>query len=310
MKSYSGEYNSHYLRSSYEYIFCKILETKNIKYDVETITYELDARSYTPDFFIYDDENKLIEVIEIRGYKLDIEERIRDTQELQTLLGDEIKVSLITDLDLKRICKDLNLSFYALEKEWKDSPESSFGGFAGQRNPMYNHVHSESTRELISKGVKKKCEDPEHVKKVVAGMLEYCRENNYDFLRGERVDRVVFKCPVCGNEKMILPSENRYRKYCSLKCFHIIRGQEQKGAFKKSRLERDKELKKFMLSWCDNNKEIVRRAKFNSVLTDLEDLFNSVREEFEIIDFRPMIGSFGVKNRKEFLKILKDYVSE
>ena len=310
MKSYSGEYNSHYLRSSYEYIFAKILEKQNIKYDVETITYELEDRSYTPDFFIYDDNDKLIEIVEIRGYKLDIQERIKDTQELQSFLGDNVKVSLITDLDMKRICKNNNLSFYKLEKEWKDNANSSTDGFAGSRNPMYNRVHSEETRKLISKGVKKKCEDPNHVKKVVAGMLEYCRATNYDFLRGERVDRVTLICPICGKGKQVLPSEAKKRIFCSRKCAHIDQAEKQKGTKKASTTERNIELKKFILSWCDNNKDIVVKTKFNQVLTCLEDLFNKVEKEFGILDFRTVINAFDTNSKKEFLKILKAHVSE
>ena len=38
MKSYSGFYNGHFLRSAYEYIYCKILESQNLKYKVEEVT--------------------------------------------------------------------------------------------------------------------------------------------------------------------------------------------------------------------------------------------------------------------------------
>ena len=35
-----------------------------------------------------------------------------------------------------------------------------------------------------------------------------------------KVDRVLFVCLVCNKSKLILPSENKRKKYCSLKCAH------------------------------------------------------------------------------------------
>lgn len=75
---YKGYYKGYLIKSSYEYIFCKILEKNNIVYKYEEKTYDLKDCSYTPDFFIYNDKNILTSIIEIKsGNKQKIEESIK-----------------------------------------------------------------------------------------------------------------------------------------------------------------------------------------------------------------------------------------
>ena len=51
-------------------------------------------------------------------------------------------------------------------------------------------------------------------------------------------------------------------------------------------------------------------TKFNQILVGLDDLFKEITVEFKILDFRTVIRSFDTRSKKEFLKILKDYVSK
>ena len=44
--SYCGYYKNMYLRSSYEYVFCKILEYRNINYKIEVESYYLENGKY------------------------------------------------------------------------------------------------------------------------------------------------------------------------------------------------------------------------------------------------------------------------
>ena len=58
-----------WLRSSYEYIFAKCLNENKIIWDSEVEYLEInDGKKYLPDFFIYDKDNNLINLIEIKGY--------------------------------------------------------------------------------------------------------------------------------------------------------------------------------------------------------------------------------------------------
>lgn len=57
-----------WLRSSWEYIYAKWLDKNNYKWDVEYQTYLIGDKKYRPDFFIFDEHNNIIKIIEIKGY--------------------------------------------------------------------------------------------------------------------------------------------------------------------------------------------------------------------------------------------------
>lgn len=57
-----------WLRSSWEYIYAKWLDEQNIKWDVECITFNLNDITYRPDFFIFDEQNNIIKIVEVKGY--------------------------------------------------------------------------------------------------------------------------------------------------------------------------------------------------------------------------------------------------
>lgn len=311
MKSYSGEYNGHYLRSSYEYIFANILEKQNIKYDVETITYELEDYRYTPDFFIYNENNELVEVVEIRGHRLNIEERIKDTKLLQELLGENVKVSLITEVDLKKICKEIGLKYNTLKNEWRTNPENTINDYNGWKNPMFNKVQKESTKKLISLKAKERCNSsPDYGYNLAKTMIEYNRSVNFDFLRCEKSKRVTINCLNCGKPITITEARAKRQKYCTSKCGTIHTSKMMKDIPHPNRIERDEKLKSFVLDWCGHNKEIVLNTKMNSISSTLSDLYEGIKNEFNVIDHRTITQAFGTKSRKEFLKILKAHVSE
>lgn len=58
-----------WLRSTYEYAFAIWLDYHKLKWDVEVKQYHLkDDTSYRPDFFIFDDNDNIVKIIEIKGY--------------------------------------------------------------------------------------------------------------------------------------------------------------------------------------------------------------------------------------------------
>ena len=83
-----------WLRSSWEYIYAKWLNAHNIKWDVECKTFNLSKESYRPDFFIYDDNNNLISIVEVKGYW---KNRLQKYYELKET-HPELNLSLITDI--------------------------------------------------------------------------------------------------------------------------------------------------------------------------------------------------------------------
>lgn len=83
-----------WLRSSWEFIYAKWLNAHNIKWDVECKTFNLGKESYRPDFFIYNDDNDLVSIVEVKGYW---KNRLHKYYELQQQYP-ELNLSLITNI--------------------------------------------------------------------------------------------------------------------------------------------------------------------------------------------------------------------
>ena len=96
-----------WLRSTWEYIYAKWLNAHNIKWDVECKTFILSKESYRPDFFIFDDENNLISIVEVKGFW---KNRLHKYYELREL-HPELNLSLITDISsyTENYKKDINV---------------------------------------------------------------------------------------------------------------------------------------------------------------------------------------------------------
>jgi|ERR1035437_2616243 hypothetical protein len=88
-----------WLRSSWEYIYAKWLDEKNIIWDVECKTYKLSNNHwYRPDFFIFNNltELKIIKIIEIKGFWKD---KVYKYEELKKQLAEiDLPMILITDI--------------------------------------------------------------------------------------------------------------------------------------------------------------------------------------------------------------------
>ena len=83
-----------WLRSSWEYIYAKWLNSHNIKWDVECKTFKLSEETYRPDFFIYDNNDNLVSIVEVKGFW---QNRLHKYYELKESYP-ELNLSLITDI--------------------------------------------------------------------------------------------------------------------------------------------------------------------------------------------------------------------
>lgn len=57
-----------WLRSTWEYIFAQWLDRTGHIWDTEVTHYEIKDSTYRPDFFIYDENENLTKIIELKGY--------------------------------------------------------------------------------------------------------------------------------------------------------------------------------------------------------------------------------------------------
>lgn len=74
----------------------------------------------------------------------------------------------------------------------------------GDDHPAYGNIHTDETKDIISETNRERV------------WTDEMREN----MTGERVERIVKFCLICGDEFKVLPSDAD-RKYCSTKCANI-----------------------------------------------------------------------------------------
>lgn len=108
-----------WLRSTYEYIYAKWLDNKNIFWDVECFLLKTtDGQNYRPDFFIFDDNLQTIKyIVEIKGY-YDKYNRLKHENcicDFEIILVDNIKNYLLNNTteakerEAWRTCRIMNL---------------------------------------------------------------------------------------------------------------------------------------------------------------------------------------------------------
>ena len=77
---YCGFHNNSYLRSSYEYVYCRILEEQGISYKVEEKVYDLGYRKYIPDFTLYNSKGEIFKLVEIKSSRAAELKRAKEAQ--------------------------------------------------------------------------------------------------------------------------------------------------------------------------------------------------------------------------------------
>jgi endogenous inhibitor of DNA gyrase (YacG/DUF329 family) len=213
VRGYSGFYKENYLRSSYEYVYCKILEKKQLKYKVEEIKYDLQNTSYIPDFHIYDNENKLVEIVEIKSNnQIEINKTIKKIDELKKIVNVPVKIYLLKDL--KKECEKLNLQINDLISYWINN--SVGNPMDNIKNPMFGKHHREESKKLISKLALKRCESKEYRDKISKGLIQFKKNGNVSYRPQKTIERIISNCIKCNDEfeKMI----TSFQIYCSNKC--------------------------------------------------------------------------------------------
>lgn len=206
--SYCGYYNELYLRSSYEYVFCKILEKQNIIFKMEEERYLLpNGKYYIPDFFIYDNNNKLIKIVEIKGEAKSLAKKgYENIEMLKKLVNVECEIYFLNDL--LKFEKELKLDIYKLIEEWKIN-----------NNSNDRLIKSKKVKEAIGLTTKKRMDNPEW-KKYWKNKIKESSKNWSFKLKGERIERTIKHCPVCSKEFKIIPSKNK--TCCSRACSGIF----------------------------------------------------------------------------------------
>lgn len=136
--------------------------------------------------------------------------------------------------------------------------------------------------------------------------IEMCKENKETFI-----------CPICGKSISLCKYEIKNKQYCSMECM-IQSGASREYARKASNVaaiksreiynKKRKEIAEFVYSWCNANKEIILSCPLNKISTHLYQLMNIINEKYDLKDIRSLYPCFNVKNSKDLVNCLKNYV--
>lgn len=303
---YTGFYNNFFLRSSYEYIYCKILEKLNLDYTVEEYSYKLeDGSQYKPDFHIYKNK-KLIKIVEIKSSKPTDLLKAKNKIEL---LSKQINIPIIIleFKDLNILCKELELHIYSLFKEWKDI---SIGRNIneGNLNPMYNKKQSENTKKLIGEKCKQRNLDINYRNNTKEKLINYYKNGGKAV--GPPRKRKLLICPICNESFEVIQSSNQI--YCSNQCLlkeiTLKANNSTRNRFNKlhNNLKQDLFLK------FKDNINLLESKKRNKIYSLVKEVFKEYNIKdirvFKFLFLKSHLGSFdSLYNafNKEFYNYLK-----
>lgn len=301
---YCGFHNENYLRSSYEYVYCKILEKLDIDYTIEEQIYDLKDRNYIPDFHLYDKGGKLIKVVEIKSSKPEeLEKAEKAKSSMKELFNIDCEIFQYSDLIKK--CNDLNLNFNELSNYWKENSEGR-NIMSGKLNPMYGKKHSEETLSKISKSSLERWEDDEFRKELSDKRKEYFKnpENRKkasdlkkEYYKNKRAElqieeTKIIECNNCG-KKIEVRYNDRKEKYCSREC-SIVNA---------TKIANDK-VRENNKKFHDSIRLELYELFLNKDKTDINDLLKSKKRNLIYKDVKKVLLNNNLKDIRNFKFII------
>jgi hypothetical protein len=306
-RGYAGFYKGHYLRSSYEYAYAKYLDYNSIPWSYEDEIFDLGYKVYKPDFFFYDQNNRLIKIVEIKSRNKEAKENAKKA--LKTIEEKyNIECELVSYEELREIYKELPFSLTSTLNEWIESKETTINKAAyGELNGHYNIKHSEDAKRKIG----------EHTKKLWASdsiakqkMLEGLRKSGLSQKGKIKTPREMRKCKQCNQEFQVLITSPQI--FCSRSCAGKEAMKKATESYVEKRINIHKEIKKYIIQWSKVNKSIVLETPLNKIKTTIKPLTNDIQEQFGVKDFRVISKAvFGEdRGRKELIKFMKSVCNE
>lgn len=310
IRGYSGVYKGYYLKSSYEYVMAVILDHDDINWRYEEQDFDLGMRVYRPDFFLYNTENKLYKVIEVKS---NISEEIQKGEETTKLLKElyGIPAEVILRKDLSKMCKERGLKITKLIENWKNMPEVKTNfDYSGKNNPHFGMKHSELTKKKIGERTRQRIkENPEPY---LNGLLKGAETMKRKLAGIEKTPREIRKCEYCGKSMRVLITSKQ--RYCSPTCS----GNDNYKLGLKKQAEntnkRRKKIKEFIIKWTLDNKDLVLKTPYNKITTNLKEMFDEIDREFGV-NSRNGYAARSVSDgkstsRKQLLDFMKELVRD
>lgn len=300
LRGYSGYYKNVYLRSSLEFAYAYYLDYKNIKWKYEYATYKLDGEQYKPDFFIFDDNDNLVRIVEIKA-KENKKDGLNKINKFKKLYN--VPIVLIDYHDILKIYQlEMPIRYHKAKeifiKEYNAVLKEQ--DMNGELNPMYGLKQSDKTKKLIGDKCRERFKNEDYKNKFKKTISNRTYKKGY--IKVPREKRI---CPTCGKEFVEIITSKQ--KHCSRQCNKNAIAYATE-VFKQQYEEHRIEVEKEIFEWTKNNRDLVLSTKFNKINSTLKDLYKMLYEKYDIKDERSVSKILKTTSRKEFLKILKEYL--
>jgi endogenous inhibitor of DNA gyrase (YacG/DUF329 family) len=312
VKGYNGYYKGIYLRSFLEFSYAYYLDQKKTKWKYEVEIFELKNVRYKPDFFIYNENGELTKIVEVKGegnLKTGLE-KVNAFKEFYP----KIEIEILTYKDLVKLYQsEMPIRLNRAKKIWLTEYKAEMKTeVSGKNNPMYEHNHSEKTKNLISEKAKERWTD----KSYKEHMIKSFQNRNYNWLRHDKSERMIASCPNCNT--LFTKTIASKKVFCCKECFYINHKsflEEQRKIGNqirvKQRKENDNNIKHFIIKWANENAYVFKDVKLNRIQEILNPMYEEIEKQFGVKDKRSISKAiFGQdKGRKEMVIFLKNLVS-
>jgi len=306
-RGYAGFYKEHYLRSSYEYAYAKYLDYHSIPWSYEDKVFDLGYKLYKPDFFFYDQNGKIIKIVEIKSR----DKKAKDNA-LKALSVIESKHNIPCELvsyeELLSLYSDLPFSLTATITEWINSKDTTISKAAyGSLNGHFNLKHSEAVKKKIGESTKQRWASDSDVKR---RMKEGLRKSGLAQKGKHKVPRVLKRCLDCGKPFIVLNTS--IQLYCSQHCAGNAAIKIATDVYVQKRKTVHQNIRDYIISWSKENKHIVLSTPLNKIKPTLQPLLQNIQELFDVKDIRVISKAvFGEdRGRKELIMFMKKVCNE
>ncbi|MBD7983176.1 restriction endonuclease [Sporosarcina sp. Sa2YVA2] len=306
-RGYGGFYKGFYLRSSYEYAYAVYLDHYSIPWSYEDQVFNIDGKSYKPDFFFYNQYGNLEKIVEIKSRNKKAREKALHL--LKTIEENhQIKTELISYEELLRHYSSMPMTLNFIINNWITSEKTTINkATKGSLNPHYGLKHSEESKRKIGEHTKKLWNsNTEAKKRMVAGL----RNSGLSQKGKMKIPRENRFCSLCTKTFTVIQTSTRI--YCSRECSGTVAMKNATNVYVMKRKNIHSEIKKYVIQWSLENKEIVLSTPFNKINSTIKPMTEEILYRFDVKDFRVISRAvFGIdKGRKELLKYMKRLCSE
>lgn len=306
-RGYAGFYKGYYLRSSYEYAYAVYLDKSSVVWSYEDQIFEINGKSYKPDFFFYDQYGKLEKIVEIKSRNKQAlekaKERLKSIEEQYS-----IKTELISYEELLNLYKSMPISLNSIITQWITSDKTTINKAAyGVLNGHYGLRHSEESKKKIGKHTKELWNSDTRAKK---RMIEGLRKSGLAQKGKIKTPRVSRYCELCSIEFTVMQTSTSI--YCSRECSGKVAVKLATDVYVAKRKSIHSGIKDYIIQWTMENQELVLSTPFNKINSTIKPMTDEILHRYDVKDFRVISRAvFGVdQGRKELLRFMKELCSE